>query len=62
MVPNTLAVWTAQSSRPMNVLLLWREMVKRRIRCLTASTARQGHHSSPTAYRHVARLGRYPQS
>ena len=32
MVPNTSAVWTAQSSCPMNVPLLWREMVKRHIR------------------------------
>jgi len=32
MVPNTSALWTAESSCSMNVPLLWREMVKRHIR------------------------------
>ena len=32
MMPNTSAVWTAQSSCSMNLPLLWREMVKRHIR------------------------------
>jgi hypothetical protein len=51
MVPNTSAVWTAQSSCSMNLHLLWREMVKRRVRVphsvYRASGARfvaNGHH------------------
>jgi uncharacterized protein YjeT (DUF2065 family) len=54
MVPNTSAVWTAQSSCSMNVPLLWREMVKRRVRVPHSVYRASGAPFVANGYHHVA--------
>jgi len=57
MVPNTSVVWTAQSSCPMNVPLLWREMVKRHIRVPHSLYRGSGAPSVANGHHLVAHIG-----